>query len=364
MAEERTVEKRADKVAIVGFTDHRSQALELDPEEWELWGLNELHQYMPVERFDRWFEIHPRSDFDDEAGAAHLEALKEFDLPVYMRQRWDDIPPSVTFPKARIEETLGSKYFTSCPAWMLGLALADGYEEIAVYGIDMANETEYAEQRPCCEHWLGYARGRGVEVYLPPTSDLLKCFGQYAFEDEGPAVTQKFRERVQFLHGRHNNALAQYRALEAEYRKRLSEAESQVAAREAQLVMLRDLAGQGALPEKGAKELMQHVEADRTDALEQRETLEREFRQKRDQARAECHRYEGAINDCEFWISRWGVPAAKSSTSAVPDRSKDPRTGIRENASDEKKAGNRMSADEVQNRLVKNQTPARARQGA
>src|SRR5689334_15473635 len=53
---------RRMKVAIVGFTDHRKEAPFGDPE-WEIWGLNELYRYMPVEQFTRWFELHDRSDF-------------------------------------------------------------------------------------------------------------------------------------------------------------------------------------------------------------------------------------------------------------------------------------------------------------
>ena len=38
--------------------------------------------------------------------------------------------------------------------------------EIDVYGVDMRHETEYATQRPCMEYWVGYARGKGIEVNI------------------------------------------------------------------------------------------------------------------------------------------------------------------------------------------------------
>jgi hypothetical protein len=67
---------------------------------------------------------------------------------------------------------------------MIAMAVMEGYEEIGVYGVDMAQNTEYDHQRPSCEYFLGFARGRGIKVTLPKTSDLLQCRWLYGFEDD------------------------------------------------------------------------------------------------------------------------------------------------------------------------------------
>ena len=130
-------------VAIYGFTDHKNQG-PLGVPGWENWGLNELYRYMPLDKFSRWFELHPRSDFEKpkEQGGdpEHITTLKTFPIPVYMTAHHDDIPPSVPLPRAFIEAGIGDRYVTSTPAWMLALAIAEGFKTIGLFGIDMAQD--------------------------------------------------------------------------------------------------------------------------------------------------------------------------------------------------------------------------------
>ena len=264
-----------DAVAIVGFTDHRKRALALDPEQFELWGLNELYRYMPAERFSRWFEIHPRPELErSDDGRKHLADLARLDIPIYMHQHFADIPASVPFPRQDLERVLASEYFTSTPAWMIGMAIAMGFREIHVYGVDMAQDTEYAQQRPCCEFWLGYAMSRGIKVVLPDTSDLLASVGQYGFGREGSAFAAKLEERVRFLHERDNALLAELRRRDAEHQQVVAQ-----------------------------------------------------FEQAKQRLLAERNQILGAIQDCNFWRRSWAV-SGDSSRNPVPDRSKDPATGI------------------------------------
>src|SRR5690606_22699088 len=108
-------------VVIVGFTEHRKLAFDgtFPREEFEVWCLNELHRYEEVRDVDRWFEIHNRNDLEGDPD--HLKALAGMDIPVYMQRHWDDIPPSVPFPREFVEKVVGT-YETSSPAWMLGMA--------------------------------------------------------------------------------------------------------------------------------------------------------------------------------------------------------------------------------------------------
>jgi hypothetical protein len=167
---------------------------------FEFWGINELYRFIDLEQygFTRWFEIHERSVIDVDKD--HIATLGQFPIPVYMQQHYDDILPSVEYPKAEVEENCGTTYFTSSIAWMLGLALAEGFEEIHVYGVDMAQETEYFEQRAACEFLIGMAAGRGVKIHVPKTSDLLKAVGQYGWAGDSDFRT-KLDERIKWLEG-------------------------------------------------------------------------------------------------------------------------------------------------------------------
>ncbi len=205
------VKERRPKVAILGFTDTRKLAPFGDPD-WEIWGLNELYRYEDVVKlgFTRWFEIHERKVIDPDK--AHIDALNRFPIPVYMQRHYDDIRASVEFPKREVEINCGQnalmwpdgcKYFTSSIAWMIGLALVEEFEEIHVFGVDMAQEVEYFEQRPACEYLLGLAQGRGIKVYVPPTADLLKAVGQYGWAGDSE-FRLKLEERFGWLTNQEN----------------------------------------------------------------------------------------------------------------------------------------------------------------
>lgn len=294
-----------DKCAIVGFTDHRSHAFDLPQDQWELWGINEMHRVPGCEweKFARWFEVHPRKDIDTDA--QHIETMGKMDIPVYMQVHHADIPASVAFPREELQKLsvqhFGRIYFTSSIAWQTALAIHMGYKAIHIYGVDMAQDTEYAEQRPCCEAWLGVAAGMGIEVYVPPTSDLLKTVGEYGFGEVGTEFSLKVNERTAWLHGQDNDFLNQVRAMDAEYPKIKERLEGERAAR---------------------------IAAIEQEAAEKLAGLESEYKTKRGHLWDQRNQVFGAILDCNFWRRSWAIPISPSREFS-PDRTKDPRIGLK-----------------------------------
>jgi len=285
------------KVAIMGFTDHRVQALALPLDQFEIWGLNELHRYHPNDlgKFSRWFEIHDRATLAPDP--EHLKTLASLQVPVYMHQHWADIPPSLPFPREIVQNVLSSEYFTSSVAWEIALAIVMGAEEIHVYGVDMASDTEWGEQKACCEFWLGIAQGRGIRTYVPPTSDLLKAVGQYGFGDTGSQFSQKLTERIAWLHRNDNEMLAAIRNMDAEYETK-------------------------------------------------REQLDEDYKNKRGQLMEQRNQIVGGIQDCNYWLRSWAIKsAAPNPNGPSPDRSQDPRTGIQAPAADSKETSNRIAPE-------------------
>lgn len=279
----RKLREKKPACAIVGFTDHRVEAFKLDRDRFAIFGLNEMHRYHHPELFDCWFEIHdyegkldnfskPEKDGGDPEHIKGMAAMQSLGIPIFMQAHHPEIPTSGPFPKEFVENDLPDRfghYKTSCPAWELGLALALGFEEIHIYGIDLAQETEYAEQRNCFEFLLGVAVGRGVKIHIPTTSDLLHCWGQYAYGNEGEQIAAKLKERWTWLHKEHSNKLHQEAALDADYNKKR-----------------RDL-----------------------DALykEKSDGLEGEFSNKKNQILASRYQAEGAIGDVEYLQRSWSV---------------------------------------------------------
>ena len=187
------------KVALIGYTPTRGQA-PYDNPEFEIWGLNDLYKFksdQDVKRWDRWFEIHDTKQDYTHLGrqpwAKLFEDFKKMGCPVYLQQKHPDIPNSIAYPIEEAVKQFGY-YFTNTVSYMIALAIMEKFEEIHVYGIDMAVDSEYNYERPSCEYFLGVAIGRGIKVYIPPEADLLKSRFLYGYDD---VREECFRKKLQ-----------------------------------------------------------------------------------------------------------------------------------------------------------------------
>ena len=190
-----SIEQKRSKVAIVGFTPSRKAAPWKD-DAFEIWGLNALYKYPDCPRFTRWFDLHDFRRIPDE----RLTVYKTMPIPVFLQDEHPAVPNSVKFPRPRLKELFGD-YWTNSISWMVGLAIAENFKEIHVYGVDMAQDSEYRFQRNNLEYFLGMARGMGRTVFVPKTSDLLSATHEYGFGDDG-GLRAKLKERLVDLQGR------------------------------------------------------------------------------------------------------------------------------------------------------------------
>lgn len=193
---------RREKVAILGFVQHFRQA-PFDDDSFEIWGLNELYDHIP--RWTRWFEIHDRALYENDRNrtSTHVQKLKTMTCPVFMQRHWDDIPTSVEYPMGAICQMFANPcpearpYLTNSITYEILLAIAEQFKEIHIYGVDMAHDSEYGQQRPSCEWAVGIAQGRGIKTYIPAESDLLKTNFLYGYEkDAAAAFDRKLAARV------------------------------------------------------------------------------------------------------------------------------------------------------------------------
>ena len=190
--------EKKKKCFIVGFAPSYKETPWNDPDA-EVWTLNEFYmlgKQLPDAKVDRWFEIH-NLERPPKNNPEHLAFLETLDIPLYTLKKWDFIKNvnQEAFPfdaicdwfKARGH--IGHRYFTNSISWMLGFAIMEGFEEIHVYGVDMAVDTdksgnaEYGYQKPSCEYFLGVGE-RYAKIYVPETSDLLMCAQRYAVDQD------------------------------------------------------------------------------------------------------------------------------------------------------------------------------------
>jgi hypothetical protein len=214
------------KVAIIGFASSSRDQAPYGDESFAIWSLN--HAYTHVPRWDAWFEIHSKAHFQRDLmrdglpqdGKRHVDWLKQEPAggrPIYCQEHYDEIPASVRFPKDEINEWFrrnggqmlpeapslpdgyfAADYYTSTPAQMMALAIYEGFEEIHLYGIDMLQAEEYFYQRSGVEYYVGFARARGIKVYIPQTSALCKANYVYGYS-EPPTDIEHVQAYVDYL---------------------------------------------------------------------------------------------------------------------------------------------------------------------
>ena len=202
-----------DKVAICGFAQtHRMAAPFHDPS-FEIWSLNNAYIFLPERPHvggrvaDRWFEIHSEDLYGWELRrpGPHVDWLRKFGGPLYLIEARADMPNSVRYPIEDAVRVLQVPYLTSSPAYMLALAMMEGFKEIHIYGIDLATDSEYADQRPNLEWLIGLAIGRGHSIVLPKGCHLLTgdLYGRGKLRPGGERHTrEQFEGRIAALQRR------------------------------------------------------------------------------------------------------------------------------------------------------------------
>lgn len=209
-----------ERVAIVGTAQTWTKTPWTDSG-LHIRSLNDAYRMKGFVRADAWYDLHPLDKFYHPEGdkvyahqippghycrpKAHLDWLAKQSIPVWLHPDYATQHPASAswaharaFPKTDIEAYIG-RYCTSSPGWMIAQALMDGVRELHIYGIHLATEHEYIEQRPNFEMLCGAFLGRGKRtitvkdglrrytspegvLILPEGTPVLDSPFQYAFE--------------------------------------------------------------------------------------------------------------------------------------------------------------------------------------
>lgn len=217
-----------ERVAIVGTAQTWTKTPWTDSG-LRILSLNDAYRMKGFVRADAWYDLHPLDKFYHPEGPQvyahqippghycrpkdHLAWLGAQSIPVWLHPDYATQHPDAAswpharaFPKAEVEAHIG-RYCTSSPGWMIAQALMDGVRELHIYGIHLATEHEYIEQRPNFEMLCGAFLGRGKRtitlkdglrryespegvLILPEGTPVLNSPFQYAFESR-PASHQE-----------------------------------------------------------------------------------------------------------------------------------------------------------------------------
>lgn len=175
-------------------------------EEWI--GLNDAHQLwcMHMDKITRWCQVHqkwrymrsnPRYDID------HWKWLQQKQpFPIYMQRHDPDVPSSVPIPLEEISRRFlagkvsrGVNYervleMGSTFSYIIPMAIMEGAQRVEFYGVELAQEVEYLEQRPSTEFWMGVATANGVEIHVPRVTRVLKS-NFYGYDHPKPDTEEQ-----------------------------------------------------------------------------------------------------------------------------------------------------------------------------
>lgn len=172
------------KVAIVGLASSTHSDAPWFDDTWEKWGLPWDDKGWPF--MARHFEMHDQRLLDSEhskRGPDYAERLKDCEK-LYTQEN---------YPFEAVAKTIGQAYWNSSIAYAMALAIHEGAREIAIYGVDMDGTDEYAYQKANMEYLIGVARGRGIQVYIPPQSALCKFAPSgIKFYDHEPTYVDRY----------------------------------------------------------------------------------------------------------------------------------------------------------------------------
>ncbi len=213
------------------------------PGDFEIWGCSPA-AWSVAPRATRWFEVHRWEPGREWFSPEYCDFLRRFTGPVYTGAVVPEIPNHVVYPIDRIEEKFSSYFLTSSLALILALAIdtieeiraarrawreanakldagvpnpngvnplpafvnadeldkSDDDDLIGMWGVDMAATEEYGYQRPGCQFFILEAMRRGIGVYLPAESDLMRpqpVYGISEWDHNYIKLTARARELAQ-----------------------------------------------------------------------------------------------------------------------------------------------------------------------
>ena len=187
------------KICILGSAPSSVQMAPFGDPSFQIWACSP-GTYPVLPRCDAFFELHRwEPGVIGKPGTQKPWFSPEYvswmgqQQRVWMYQAVPEIPNSMALPIADLTSKYGTFFFTSSIAFMMACAIEDILEErqagnteqsvIALYGVDMAANEEYGYQRAGCQHFVELATNLGIQVIVPPESDLLRPMPLYGISE-------------------------------------------------------------------------------------------------------------------------------------------------------------------------------------
>lgn len=180
------------KIAVCGSAPSSRMFAPFGDPSWEIWACSPQNYDFP--RVDAWFELHNLDRKWRPDNVLYTEKLIQHPR-VYIAKPDPRLPNGILFNPQRFLDRYGEDFFTSSLAWMLAFAIEQAPEAIGIWGVDMSATDEYDYQRPGIKFFMREAAKAGIQVMVPPQSDLHEPMPLYAFQEHWPMFEKMNQSR-------------------------------------------------------------------------------------------------------------------------------------------------------------------------
>ena len=179
--EEPAPQEPTRKIALLGSAVSSVSMAPFHDPSWEIWACSPANKLIP--RWDVWFELHNLEVKEREGLSEYLEWLRNQPKPIFMQKAFPTWPTSREYPLKEMIAKFGPFWWTSQLSFMLALALMQEPkpQAIGLYGVDMAANSEYNQQRLACQYFISKILDAGIALSVPPESDILEPAPLYGY---------------------------------------------------------------------------------------------------------------------------------------------------------------------------------------
>ena len=204
----------SDQVCLLGSAPASLRLAPYNNPKWAMCGCSP-GVYGVAPHTEAWVELHRYEPGQSWFSPEYCQFLHNHQGPVWVAEKRPEIPNSVELPLLYLVQKYSPYFFTSSLAFMMAMAIEAGFKKIALFGVDMAAASEYKDQRLGCQYFAVIANMLGIEVGVPPESDLLRPAPLYGVSEiSHPRI--KIMARRRELEARINDALARQAAAKDE----------------------------------------------------------------------------------------------------------------------------------------------------
>lgn len=201
------------KIAVLGSAVSSVGLAPVNDPSWEIWCCSPANRNLP--RVDFWFELHNWEVKRREGLTEWLEYLTKQPRVFVQSKKTENFPGAIEYPLEHMLKKWGPFWWTSQISYMLALAIEQKPLVIGIYGVDMAANSEYNQQRLACQYFIKEILELGINLVVPPESDILEPAPLYGY-CESSRHWRKLRARELELRQRISNCQAEAAAKEQE----------------------------------------------------------------------------------------------------------------------------------------------------